>query len=97
MIAIQGTVHKEFKHVSLCIDFHFVNGVTVLHTISRKINYRTVSFPLSRSRVSIMKELKMVFRKYNARGFQITDIHTDREFEKIRNKKYFQFDYTPVE
>ena len=96
MIAIQGTVHKEFKHVTLCIDFHFVNGVMVLHTISRRINYRTVSFPLSRSRVSIMKELKMVFRKYNDRDFQIADIHADREFEKLE-MKYFQFDYTPVE
>ena len=56
MIAIPKTVHKEFKHVTLCIDFHLVNGVAVLHTISRRINYGTVSFPLNRSRVSIMKE-----------------------------------------
>jgi hypothetical protein len=84
-ISIPKELYNDLKNVTLCIDFHFVNGVTVFHTISRRINYRTVSFPLSRSKPIIVEELKKVYQKYNSRGFRITDIHADVEFEKIRN------------
>lgn len=47
------------------------------------INYRTVSFPLSCSKVQILAELKNVYKRYNARGFCITEIHADKEFEKL--------------
>ena len=33
--------------------------------------------------MSIIKELKDVHKIYNARGFKITDIHADKEFEKV--------------
>jgi hypothetical protein len=78
-------MHQDLQNVTLCIDFHFVNNVTVFHTISRRIDYRTVSFPLSRSKVQILAELKDVYRKYNARGFRVTEIHADKEFEKVEN------------
>ena len=44
IIQIPRELYDDMKYVTLCADFHFVNGVTVFHTISRKINYRTV-FP----------------------------------------------------
>ena len=58
----------------------------MFHSISRRIDYRTVTFPLSRSRVSIMKELNDIHKIYNARGFQIIEIHADKEFEKVENE-----------
>jgi hypothetical protein len=85
IIQIPKSLHDDLKNVTLCIDFHFVNGVTVFHSISRRIDYRTVSFPLSRSKVQILNELQMIYKKYNARGFRITDIHADKEFEKLEN------------
>ena len=78
-------LYDDLKHVTLCADFHYVNGVCVFHTISRTINYRTVSFPLSRSAQSIANEMKEVYQKYNARGFKITEVHADKEFEKAEN------------
>jgi hypothetical protein len=83
-IQLPKALHEDLKDVTLCIDFHYVNGVTVFHTISRKIGYRTVSFPLSRSKSVILEELKNVFKIYNARGFKVTDIHADVEFDKIK-------------
>lgn len=32
-----------------------------------------------------MTELQDVFKKYNARGFRITEIHADNEFSKVEN------------
>jgi hypothetical protein len=83
IVQIPRSMHEELKHVTLCADFYYVNGVTVFHTISRRIDYRTVSFPLSRSQASIVNELKDVFKVYNARGFRITEIHGDNEFGKV--------------
>jgi hypothetical protein len=83
VIQIPRALYNDLQDITLCIDFHFVNNVTVFHTISKRIDYRTVSFPLSRSKAQIISELNTVYKKYNARGFRITDIHADKEFEKI--------------
>ena len=86
IVQIPRELYEDWKDVTLCVDFHYVNGVAVLHTISRKINYRTVSFPMNRSAASIMTHLKRVWKKYNARGFRIVEMHADREFEKVEEK-----------
>ena len=49
IIQIPKSLYEDLKDVTLCVDFHFVNGVTVFHTVSRRLDYRTVSFPTSRS------------------------------------------------
>ena len=85
IITLPASVYENLKHVTLCVDFHYVNGNLVFHTISRNINYRTVSFPNSKSKKSILRELRIVLQKYNARGFVITDIHADNEFYKARH------------
>ena len=82
IVQIPRSMYEELKDAVLCADFYYVNGVTVFHTITRKIDYRTVSFPISRSKVSIVHELTEVFKIYNARGFRITEIHADNEFGK---------------
>ena len=83
IVQIPRNMYDELKDVTLCVDFYYVNGVTVFHSISRRIDYRTVSFPLSRSKDSIVNELKDIFKVYNARGFRITEIHADNEFGKV--------------
>ncbi len=85
LIPLPREICGDLANVTLCCDFHFVNGVTVFHTISRRINYRTVSFPLSRSKASILHELNIVKQRYNARGFRIVEIHADNEFSKVEN------------
>ena len=74
---------ENLKHVVLCADFHYVDGVAVFHSISRKINYRTVSFPLSSSKGSIINELHEIFKIYNARGVKVVEVLGDSEFEKV--------------
>ena len=66
----------------LCVDLHYLNGVAVFHSISRKMDYRTVSLPMSRSKNLIVSELKEIHKIYNTRGFKIVEVHADKEFEK---------------
>ena len=83
IIQIPKALYDDLKHVVLCADFYYVNGVTVFHSISRRLDYRAVSFPKSRSKASIVNELKEIFKIYNARGFRIVEIHADNEFAKV--------------
>ena len=83
IIPIPLSMYEELKNVTLCIDFHYVNGVTVFHSISRRISYRTVSFPLSRSKAAMVSEIKNVCKKYHSRGFRVVEIHADNEFETV--------------
>ena len=83
IIQIPTALYEDLKHVTLCADFHYVNGVTVFHSISRRLDYRTVSFPLSRSQASIVNELQDIFKIYHARGFRIVELHADNEFNKV--------------
>ena len=85
ILSIPESLYHDCKNVTLCTDFFYVNGIPVFHAISRKINHRYISFPLSRSRQVITKEIKEVEKIYNARGFTITDIHADNEFAKVNN------------
>ena len=70
----------------LGVIFHYVNGVAVFHSISRRIGYCTVSFSLSRSATLIVEEMQKIFKIYNSRGFCITGVHIDKEFEKVERK-----------
>ena len=69
--------------MTLCIDFYFVNGITVFHKISCQLGYCTVDFPLSCSKTVILDHLKNVYQLYNTRGFRIRNIHSYFKFEKL--------------
>ena len=39
LVQLPKSMHEDLKNVTLCVDFHYVNGVTVFHTISRQVDY----------------------------------------------------------
>ena len=47
IVQIQESLYQDLKNIVLCVDFHYVNGVALFHSISRKVDYRTASLPLS--------------------------------------------------
>jgi Reverse transcriptase (RNA-dependent DNA polymerase) len=55
-----------------------------LTTISRKLRFRTVTPISDRSKKTISKGLGDIIRVYTARGFSVTNVHADNEFECIR-------------
>ena len=84
-VPLPKELYEDLKNVTVCMDFFYVNGMPIFHTISRKLDYRTVSFPVSRSKPVMLKEYRKVRQRYHSRGFRITSVLTDKEFETIRN------------
>ncbi|KAG7347353.1 reverse transcriptase RNA-dependent DNA polymerase [Nitzschia inconspicua] len=72
---------KDHPRVTLAMDLFFVQGNKFFHTISRDIRFRTVAPIEDRSKRSILRESLGVIDMYENRGFTVTDIHTDNEFE----------------
>ena len=58
-----------------------MNQIPFLLTVSSKINFLTVQTGENRSKKSIIKGLTSVKNTYTSRGFCITDIHADNEFD----------------
>jgi hypothetical protein len=73
-------IAKHHKDIELYIDFFFINGHPFLHTKSSKVNFLTADICTSRSKAQIINTLEIVRQTYEARGFNITAIHGDNEF-----------------
>ena len=85
IVQLPKTLYDDLKNVGSCIDFHYVNGIAIFHSISKNMDYRTVSFPQSRSKRTIISEMKTIKQKYHGRGFRIINVYGDIEFEKVEN------------
>ena len=79
---IPELLYQDLNNIVLCVDFHYVNLVAVFHYISIKVDYITVSFPLSQSKKSILSTLREIYKIYNAKGLKIVELHSDKKFEK---------------
>jgi hypothetical protein len=71
------------KEVVLCVDIMFVDEVAFLVTVSKYIKYITVRFIEDRKSGTILEAVQHVFTTYNSAGFNIKEIHCDREFEHL--------------
>ena len=84
-IEIPRQIIEEFKAITLCIDFFYINGLAVFHAISRDLKHRYVGFTDSRLGQQMLTQIRKLDKLYSSRGFQINTIHADPEFEKIRD------------
>jgi hypothetical protein len=83
--SIPAPILEFHKDVTLCVDFFFVQGQTLFHVISRKIQHRVVTPVNDRNKANMTKCIDSALRLYRLRGFHITDIHADNnEFECVR-------------
>jgi hypothetical protein len=83
-VPLPPPIREHHMDVTLCVDFFFVQGIAFLHTISRNIGFRTVSYIADRNKLTILREMKAILHLYKCRGFTIRDIHCDNEFALIR-------------
>ena len=84
-ILLPTPIVDDHKDVTLATDFFFVQGLPFIHTISRKIKFRTVKAVKSRTKGVILKETMAAVALYEARGFDVVDIHADMDFECIKD------------
>jgi Reverse transcriptase (RNA-dependent DNA polymerase) len=84
LTSLPDYILEHHKDITLCVDIFYVQKLMFLTTISQKIRFRTVTPIPDRSKKTILKELGDIIRLYNTRGFMVTAIHADNEFECIR-------------
>ena len=75
------SIIQQYPNLQLYVDYFFVNRLPFLHTKSSKVDFLTVQTGENRTTNSILKGLKRVVNTYEKRGFTITDLHADNEFD----------------
>jgi hypothetical protein len=84
-VQVPGFILQHHIDVRLCMDIFYVQGHPFFHTISRKVQFRTVAPVLNRNKATLLRVIKPVLAMYTSRGFNISDLRADMEFECIRN------------
>ncbi len=73
-------VQQFHQQVDLCVFSLHVNAMLHLHTISRKLQFRTISPATSKGRIAITKLLSNVASIYTTRGLKVVTIFGDNAF-----------------
>ncbi len=84
IVGLPMTIMQRYRNVTLCIDNMFVNKIGFFMSISRDIHFITAEVIPNRKEATLSKCLKNVHRAYLQRGFCITAVHADLEFECCR-------------
>jgi hypothetical protein len=71
------------RDVFLTADIFFVNGIPFLLTLSRKLQFTAVNHLPNRKVSEVFKAFKEIYGYYRKRGFRITVVHVDNEFEPL--------------
>ena len=70
----------------LCVDCFYVQGIPFLHTISRKLQFRTVLSLEKKTKKCLLDGLRAVLDMYRARGFDVITVHADIQFKCLKNE-----------
>jgi hypothetical protein len=73
-----------YKDVVLCADIMYVNKIPFFVTISRHIHFSTVEMLHNRKSETVLNAIKQVNAVYQKRGFNITHMLIDGEFDCLR-------------
>jgi hypothetical protein len=77
-------IMEIYREVTIAIDITFVNKVPFFVTIACGIKFGTIEALANRQIPTVRDCLKKVIRLYVARGFIVTTILADNEFEPLR-------------
>ena len=77
-------IDKEYNKIILIVDYIFINRKPYFLTKPAKINFHSIQACTGRGKVEINKGLDIFKKTYESRGFNVTQYHVDKEFDKIR-------------
>jgi hypothetical protein len=77
-------IMSQYRDVTLVGDIFFVNKIMFFVTRSRHIQFSTVETIVNRKPETIIKAFQNVFNIYRRRGFRITHLIVDGEYECLR-------------
>ena len=81
---VPKTILDKYKEVTICCDLIHINRIGFFNTISRRIMFDTEIMIKNRKIENITDGIIQVHKLYLQRGFKITHMHTDCEFEPLR-------------
>ncbi|KAL7480429.1 hypothetical protein ACHAW6_006122, partial [Cyclotella cf. meneghiniana] len=77
-------IMSQYKDVTLSADVMKVNGIPFLMTISRHIKFGSAGKLDNMSNTTIISHFKVVLGVYASRGFRVSIILADNQFESMR-------------
>ncbi len=84
IVRIPKEIQEVHKIISMSIDIFFVNQIPFFITLSRNICFTMVTHLTNRKLVNIFKAFKGIYVYYLQKGFQITTVTGDGEFEPMQ-------------
>jgi hypothetical protein len=82
MLAIPESILSRYQKVTVSGDIMFVNKLPFFVTISRHIKFSTAEFLPNQKTVSLVGAIKRLHQIYAKRGFQLTILLMDGQFNK---------------
>ena len=79
-------VEGKYMNVTIGADIMYVNSVRFLVTISRHIQFGTCEMIADARKETITSSLQQVSKVYSKRGFVLTNVSMDVQFEPFRNE-----------
>ena len=76
---------KLHREVFLTMDIFFVSKIPFFLTLSRRICFTAVNHLANRTVPQIFQAFKEIYQYYLQRGFRITTVHADGEFEPLQS------------
>jgi hypothetical protein len=83
-VDILVNIMTRYKAVTLAVDVMYVNRIPFLMTVSQHIKFGTAEMLKSKSGASLLDAIKHVKKVYATRGFKLTYILADEQFESLR-------------
>ena len=78
---LPAEIAKYHSSITLCLDFFYVQRLPFVHAISWKIGYRQAVAVSDRTKETMLSFTNKSILEYTRRGFEIVDVHADKEFK----------------
>ena len=87
---ISPDILRNYPTLHLYINLVYINKQPFLHTKSSHINFLTLQHAINRTQGTIKQLLVSTIDKYHSRGFIISDIFGDSEFDVVSLHDFFR-------
>jgi hypothetical protein len=84
---------SRYRDVTLSVDIMFVNSLPFLVALSKELRIGHAVPLTSRHDTVIARELKAIILKYEMRGFRITQVRAEGEFQKLEAHINVHFEF----
>ena len=79
--SLPGDIAKHHSSITLCLNFFYMQRLPFIHAISRKVGYRQTVIVSDCTKETMLSFINKSILEYTAHGFEVVDVHADKEFE----------------